>query len=47
MLPLLGVIGAAVLMAVGTSLGTSLGNDTVFLIGGIVLVIFGSMYFKR
>jgi hypothetical protein len=43
MLPLLGVIGAAVLMAIGTTLD----NDMVFLIGGIVLVIFGSMYFKR
>ena len=43
MLPILGVIGAAVLMAVGTALG----NDMVFLIGGIVLVMFGSMYFKR
>jgi hypothetical protein len=43
MLPLLGVVGAAVLMVVANSSG----NDGMFLISSVLFAIFGVMYFKR
>jgi len=43
MLPILGLLAACVLMAIGNVLE----NDTIFLLSSIMLVVFGVMYFKR
>ena len=43
MLPLLGIVGAAVLMM----LANTLGNDTLFMISSVLMLLFGAMYFRR
>ncbi|MHC1759863.1 MAG: hypothetical protein AB9917_10165 [Negativicutes bacterium] len=43
MLPLLGVVAAALLMAVANAID----NDTMFLVSSIMLLVFGVKYFKQ
>ena len=43
MIPLLGVVAAALLMAFGDASG----QDALFLTGGAMLLVFGGMFFRR
>ena len=43
MIPLLGVVAAALLMAFGDASG----QESLFMTGGVLLRVFGGMYFRR